>query len=49
MRDLELPDIDDDPNFWAKDLNTPPPEDLGYIVKPFTGGELKSEIERLIG
>ncbi len=30
-------------------LKTPPPEGIGYIVKPFTEEELKREIERLIG
>lgn len=29
--------------------NTSPPEDIGYVVKPFTSEELRSEIERLIG
>ena len=29
--------------------NTPPPEDIGYVVKPFTHEELQAEIERLIG
>lgn len=33
----------------SKSLRTPPPEDLGFIVKPITEEELKSEIERLIG
>ncbi len=30
-------------------LNTPPPEGIGYVVKPFTTEELDSEIKRLIG
>ena len=33
----------------SKTLKTPPPEDFGYIVKPFTEEELESEIKRLIG
>ena len=32
----------------SKHLNTSPPEGIGYVVKPFTEEELKSEIERLI-
>ena len=32
----------------SKSLKTPPPEGIGYIVKPYTAKELKSEIERLI-
>ena len=27
----------------------PPPENIGYIVKPFTNNELRAEIARLIG
>lgn len=30
-------------------LRIPPPEGIGYIVKPFTKEELDSEIKRLIG
>jgi len=33
----------------SKSLKTPPPEGIGYVVKPFTEEELGSEIERLIG
>jgi len=33
----------------SKHLNTPPPDGIGYVVKPFTEEELGSEIERLIG
>ncbi len=33
----------------SKSLTTPPPEGIGYIVKPFTEEELGSEIKRLIG
>ena len=33
----------------SRSLKTPPPEGLGYIVKPYTADELKGEIERLIG
>ncbi len=33
----------------SKSLKVPPPEGIGYIVKPYTAEELKSEIERLIG
>ncbi len=33
----------------SKSLKNPPPEGIGYVVKPFTAAELKSEIERLIG
>ena len=33
----------------SKSLKTPPPEGIGYIVKPFTEEELESEIKRLIG
>ena len=33
----------------SKSLKTAPPEGIGYIVKPFTEGELESEIKRLIG
>ena len=33
----------------SKSLKTVPPEGIGYIVKPFTEGELESEIKRLIG
>lgn len=32
----------------SKTSKTPPPEGLGYIVKPFTEEELESEIKRLI-
>jgi len=30
-------------------LDTPPPDGIGYVVKPFTEEELASEIKRLIG
>ncbi len=30
-------------------LKTPPPEGIGYVVKPFTKEELESEIKRLMG
>ena len=30
-------------------LKIPPPEGIGYVVKPFTEEELGSEIKRLIG
>ena len=33
----------------SKSLKTPPPEGIGYIVKPYTVEELEGEIERLIG
>ena len=33
----------------SKSPKTPPPEGIGYIVKPFTEQELESEINRLIG
>ncbi len=33
----------------SKSLKTPPPEGVGYIVKPYTAKELASEIERLVG
>ena len=33
----------------SKSLKTPPPEGIGYVVKPFTKEDLKSEIERIIG
>ena len=33
----------------SKSPKTPPPEGLGYVVKPYTKEELKSAIERLIG
>ena len=33
----------------SKSLKIPLPEGIGYIVKPYTAKELKSEIERLIG
>lgn len=33
----------------SKSLKVPPPEGIGYIVKPYTANELKSEIERLTG
>jgi len=33
----------------SKALKTPPPEGIGYIVKPYTVGELQNEIERLTG
>ncbi len=33
----------------SESLKIPPPEGIGYIVKPYTANELKSEIERLTG
>ncbi|MBL6945040.1 MAG: response regulator [Rhodospirillales bacterium] len=33
----------------AKSSKTPPPEGIGYIVKPYTAEELQNEIERLTG
>ncbi len=33
----------------SKSLKIPPPEGIGYVVKPFTKYELESEIKRLIG
>ena len=33
----------------SKSLKTPPPEGIGYVVKPFSEDELGSEIKRLIG
>jgi CheY-like chemotaxis protein len=33
----------------SQSLNTPPPDGIGYIVKPFTEMELQGEIKRLIG
>ncbi len=33
----------------SKSLKIPLPEGIGYIVKPYTANELKSEIERLTG
>ena len=33
----------------SKSLKVPPPEGIGYVVKPYTAAELQSEIERLIG
>ena len=33
----------------SKSLKTAPPEGIGYIVKPYTVKELRSEIERIIG
>ncbi len=30
-------------------LKTPPPDGIGYIVKPYTAEELESEIKRLLG
>ncbi len=33
----------------SKSLKTPPPEGVGYIVKPYAAKELASEIERLVG
>lgn len=33
----------------SKSLDNPPPEGMGYIVKPFTPEELHSEIVRLTG
>ena len=33
----------------SKSLKAPPPEGFGYVVKPFTEEELRSEIKRLIG
>ena len=33
----------------SKSLKTPPPEGIGYVVKPFSKDELGSEIKRLIG
>jgi CheY-like chemotaxis protein len=33
----------------SKSLKIPPPEGIGYVVKPHTAEELQNEIERLIG
>ena len=33
----------------SSSLKIPPPEGIGYVVKPFTEEELGSEIKRLIG
>ena len=33
----------------SKSLKTPPPEGIGYVVKPFSEDELGSENKRLIG
>lgn len=33
----------------SKSLKTAPPEGIGYVVKPYTVEELRSEIERIAG
>lgn len=33
----------------SQPLKTPPPDGIGYIVKPYTAEELESEIKRLLG
>ena len=33
----------------SKAAKNPPPEGIGYVVKPYTKNELESEIKRLIG